>query len=337
MAKRLTENINSSYVAAASKLGSKRQKRKIVAYVEGYTDVLFWRNLLNHVESDEFCFQVMLPSRQSLQKGKKSVLRNMLGPGFGRHMIACVDADYDYLMQGATPVSKQICASPYVFHTIVYAIENFQCYAPTLGNVCALATLNDREVIDLESFMESYSRTIYPLFLWSVWVYRSGLHGQFSMADLSQVIALSDFNVQRPEQALAKLERKVKVKRAWLERTFPKGKAKLPALEQELQQLGVRPETTYLYVRGHDVFEKVVSPLVDSVSKQLRRQREGEIRRNAVHRTQYANELSGYQHAATPITELLQKHTLYEQAPLYREIIERVTAFVRTLEKEPNS
>lgn len=337
MAKRLTENINSNYVAAAGRLGSRRQKRKIVAYVEGYTDVLFWRNLLNHVESEEFCFQVMLPSRQSLQKGKKSVLRNMLGPGFGRHMIACVDADYDFLMQGATPVSKQVCTNPYVFHTIAYAIENFLCYAPTLGNVCALATLNDRELLDFESFMESYSRIIYPLFLWSVWAYRSGSHGQFTMADLSQVIMLSDFNVERVEQALAKVEHKVKVKRAWLERTFPKGKAKLPALEDELKRLGVTPETTYLYVRGHDVMEKIVSPLVDSVSKQLRRQRESEIRRNAVHRTQYANELSGYQHAATPITELLQKHTLYEQAPLYKQIVDRVTAFVRQLEKETNN
>lgn len=334
MSKRLVENISSPYVAAASRLNPKRKKRKIVAYVEGYTDVLFWRNLLNHVETEHYGFQVMLPSRQSLQKGKKSVLRNMLGPGFGRYMIACVDADYDYLMQGRTDVSRLVCRSPYVFHTYAYAIENFQCYAPSLADVCALATLNDRDVFDFVGFMTSYSRIIYPLFLWSVWVHRVGLHKQFTMADLSLSIALSDFNVQRPEQALSRVEHKVKVKESWLERTFPKGKEEMPSLEDELRGLGVMPENTYLFVRGHDIFDKVVEPLAEAVCRVLRRQRENEIRRNAVHRTQYNNELLGYQHAATSIEEMLSKHSKYEDAPLYHRIIGNLRQFVEELEKE---
>ncbi|MDQ9768464.1 DUF4435 domain-containing protein, partial [Acinetobacter baumannii] len=66
----------------------------------------------------------------------------------GRCMIACVDADYDYLMQGLTASSHEVCTNPYVFHTYVYAIENFQCYAPALQSVCVMATLNDRPIFD---------------------------------------------------------------------------------------------------------------------------------------------------------------------------------------------
>lgn len=94
------------------------------------------------------------------------------------------------------------------------------------------------------------------------------------------------------------------------------------------------PENTYLFVRGHDIFDKVVEPLAEAVCRVLRRQRENEIRRNAVHRTQYNNELLGYQHAATSIEEMLSKHSKYEDAPLYHRIIGNLRQFVEELEKE---
>ena len=46
MAKRLTDNINSLYFEAANKMTSKKARRKIVAYVESYDDVFFWRSVL---------------------------------------------------------------------------------------------------------------------------------------------------------------------------------------------------------------------------------------------------------------------------------------------------
>ena len=46
MAKRLTDNINSLYFEAANRMTSKKARRKIVAYVESYDDVFFWRSVL---------------------------------------------------------------------------------------------------------------------------------------------------------------------------------------------------------------------------------------------------------------------------------------------------
>ena len=101
----LQHYLNSDYIRAANRLGGRNARRKIVAYVESFDDVLFWSNLLRPLETGEVYFEVMLPSRTSLSKGKKIALSNRLGP----YMIACVDADYDYLLQGATPTS---CKEP---------------------------------------------------------------------------------------------------------------------------------------------------------------------------------------------------------------------------------
>ena len=154
MAKRLSENLTSLYLGAAQRLKPKTARQKIVVYVESYDDVFFWRTVLDDFEDDSRYFEIMLPSRSTLGKGKKLVLTNKLGPQLGNYMIACVDADYDYLLQGATPTSRLINKNPFVFHTYAYAIENYQCYAATLHRVCVMATLNDRQIVDFESFMQ---------------------------------------------------------------------------------------------------------------------------------------------------------------------------------------
>ena len=122
MGKRLTENLSSLYIGAANSLKPKRARRKIVAYVESYDDISFWRSILAEYEDNTRYFEVMLPSQTSLAKGKKTVLMNQLGKQLGENMIACVDSDYDYLLQGRTNTSRYIIENPYVMQTYAYAI-----------------------------------------------------------------------------------------------------------------------------------------------------------------------------------------------------------------------
>ena len=56
----LRHNLTSAYLDAARKLSPKRARRRIVAYVESYDDIAFWRTLLEEFEDDEHYFQVML-------------------------------------------------------------------------------------------------------------------------------------------------------------------------------------------------------------------------------------------------------------------------------------
>lgn len=63
MGKRLSDNLSSLYIGAANRLKPKKARRKIVAYVESYDDVSFWRTLLGEFEDDTRYFEVMLPSK----------------------------------------------------------------------------------------------------------------------------------------------------------------------------------------------------------------------------------------------------------------------------------
>ena len=365
MANRLKENINSRYFEAANALKSKRSRRRIVAYVESYDDIYFWRTVLSEFEDDTRYFEVMLPSKASLTRGKKSVLMNFieergerreergeridkeergerredsfsrneaLGSAallckergtrneewedevLGRDMIACVDADYDYLLQGRTHTSKQVLNSPYVFHTYVYSIENFQCYAPSLHDVCVSVTLNDHRIFDFRDYFQQFSVAIFPLFIWSIMVYRNGNYPKFTISDFNRIADPGGFNVQVPEPSLANVRRKVDVKVRDLQRQFPNAKEEYLALKQELKDLGVTPQTTYLYIQGHHLFDTVVAPILSKVCNLLRQERQQEIYFAQAHKTQKRNEMSCYENSLQDVKVMLKKNNGYLQS-----------------------
>ena len=47
----LRHNLTSAYLDAARRLAPKKRRRRIVAYVESYDDVAFWRTLLAEFDS----------------------------------------------------------------------------------------------------------------------------------------------------------------------------------------------------------------------------------------------------------------------------------------------
>ena len=154
--------LSSNYISAANALNGKKARRKTVAFVESYDDVFFWRSILRMVETPDRCFQVMLPSRgRKLERGKKAVLMSAFKDTVGPDMIACVDADYDYLKQGSNEMSRAVCNNPYVFHTYAYAIENLQCWAPSLREITVMVTLVDStDTLDFEAFLARFSTII---------------------------------------------------------------------------------------------------------------------------------------------------------------------------------
>lgn len=329
MGKRLSENLSSLYIGAANRLKPKHSRRKIVAYVESYDDVSFWRTLLSEYEDNTRYFEVMLPSRTTLAKGKKSVLMNDLGSQLGQNMIACVDSDYDYLLQGITHTSRYIINNRYVFHTYAYAIENYQCYAEALHEVCVMATLNDHSLIDFSTFMRIYSQIAYPLFIWSVWFYRKRILSEFSLLDFCSYVKLEHISVYYPERSLESMSRKVKRKLQELEHRHPKALEEIEAMKDEFAELGVNPDNTYMFIQGHHIMDNVVMKLLVPVCNVLRREREAEIKELAEHDMQFHNELTSYQRRQLGVDIILRKHTSYKLSPLYKKLEDDIERFLK--------
>lgn len=329
MSRRLKENISSDYFKAANRLKSVNARRRIVAYVESYDDVFFWRSVLSQFEDDTRYFEVMLPSRLThLERGKKAAVMSLVGDRVGSDMVACVDADYDYLIQGRTQFSYKILSSPYVFHTYAYSIENLQCYAPALHDVCVAATLNDRMAFDFEAYFRDYSLAVFPLFVWSILFYRTSDYGMFSISDFLNVIEIGRFTLDSVDAHLKKLRQKVARKISVLQKQYPDARQQWQEVKEDIKRLGVTPDTTYLYVQGHHLADKVVLPMLKKICTALIRDREMEISRQSVHAIQRRNELSCYSGSVGDVQLLLKKSTGFMSSPVFQRISDDVRRFL---------
>ena len=235
---------------------------------------------------------------------------------------------YDFVL---TDLDLNHPVHAYEFHTFAYSIENLQCYAPSLHNVCVAVTLNDHQLIDVEEFMKQYSIAIFPLFVWSIWHYRRPIYTEFTITDFNRIIELGGFNLNQPFAAIANLRHKVGSRIAILQKKNPDAKESYLELKRELiEDYGINPEETYLYIQGHHLFDKVVVQVLDKICSQLIRERENEIRRQARHQTQMRNELSCYSHSTQDIAQMLKKNLAYVMSEPFRRIQDSVERFLNS-------
>lgn len=338
MSRRLIDNLNSNYFGASHSLYPKQKRDRIVAYVESYDDVAFWRNILSEFEDDKHYFEVMLPSQTTLAKGKKMVLMSSLQANqLGPNLIACVDSDYDFLLQGATKVSDAINANKYIFQTYAYAIENYQCFAGGLQDVCVQTTLNDRKIIDFIAFMERYSEIVYPLFLWCIYFYRQHDTHSYPMHEFNESARLfNEVDINNPDKSLFEMQRHVNSALHRMENKYPNLRGKVETLGKELEVLGLKPKTTYLYIQGHHIKDNVVIKLLNPVCTQLRRERENEIKKLAEHNEQYHNEITCYDNSQASLELILRKSTSYQDLYLYQWLREDLKDFMDEVKKTLN-
>ena len=308
-------------------------REKVEVFVEGYEDVAFWRSIFDHFDNPYLRFEISVPNREDLPKGKK-VLMSMI-PRSSEYMLLCVDSDFDYLFGERTEQAQLVCNSEFMFHTYTYATANYLCYAPSLHNVCVKATKNDSHIFDFVEFMTAYSRTIYPLFLWYTYSAQLSHESVFPLVDFKNTVRLGYLEIEDNGSAtIAWLERQVARKLARLEQQNPRMAAEMPTVAEYLRQKGVEPECTYLYMHGHTLMDNVVMIVLNTVCDRLRQMSIAKINSSSKTGLPLKNELSNYINTLRSTRDVLLDNENYTSCPLYAKLRADIQQYIdRTISK----
>ncbi|MBO5813156.1 MAG: DUF4435 domain-containing protein [Alistipes sp.] len=295
-------------------------KRLVKVYVEGYEDVAFWRCIFDHFRNPYLRFEISVPTRPDLPKGKK-VLMSMI-PTSSEEKLLCVDSDFDYLFGERTEQSRTVNNSRYMFHTYAYATENFLCYAPSLHNICVKATKNDTRIFDFVKFMEEYSLIIYPVFLWYAYSAQMGTESIFTLNDFRSTVRLGYLDIkENGRSTLEWLRGNVSSRLRALERNYPQ-------MQQPVEDFGrylrdskdVVPEQTYLYMHGHTLMDNVVMVLLTDVCDHLRKLSQARISSSSKEGIALRDEMSNYNNSLRSIRDVLLDNENYTSCPLYKRL-----------------
>lgn len=304
------------------------KKRIVRVYVEGYDDVAFWRGIFDHFDNPYLRFEISVPTRADLPKGKK-VLMSMI-PQSGEDLLLCVDSDFDHLFGERTEQSATVNGASHMFHTYTYATENYLCYSPSLHNVCVKVTKNDTRIFDFVKFMAAYSETIYPLFLWYAYSALSVTEHAFPLNDFKMAVRLGYVDLQENGMnTLAWLARNVERRENTLRRKHPDIVEKVATFGVELQAKGVIPQETYLYMHGHTLMDNVVLPMLNSVCEQLRSISIARIKSSNKQGTALKNEMSNYTNSLRSVRDVLLDNENYTSCHLYKRLHRDIENYIR--------
>jgi len=302
-------------------------KRLVRVFVEGYEDVAFWRGIFDHFHNSYLRFEISVPTRKDLPKGKKVLLS--MAEQANEELLLCMDSDFDYLFDDEDEVSRRIVESPYMFHTYTYATENYLCYAPSLHNVCVKAVKNDAHIFDFERFMADYSRTIYPLFLWYAYSASRKTESVLPLVDFKAAVRIGYLDIeQNGANTIAWLQRNVERRVASLEADNPDMAREIPAFAERIKKKGVEPELTYHFMHGHTLMDNVVMILLEGVCEKLRQMSLSKIICSSKEGVALRNEMSNYTNTLRSIRDVLLDNDNYESSPLYKRLKSDIQRYI---------
>jgi hypothetical protein len=323
---RLLDNVKSDYFKAINSLKPKKAVKTIMVYVENEDDIPFWRGVFDKY-APHLHFDIDFPSH-CLVRGKEEVLKIQAG----EYLLLCVDSDYDYLLQDTTEVSKRINHDPYIFQTYTYSIENYKCYAKSLRQVCVSSSLNDEEIFDLVRFIKLYSNIIYELFLYSYEFEKQG-NNLFSRDNFSKVIKILekvDINEQG-KQAIDALINSVDYQLTLLKTNKD---IHINSIAQELEVLGVNKDNTYLFVKGHVIYDNVILMFLKPLDKLLKNKKFQEFNTSIVDKSTRTEKIKQYKAQITDIEDALRMNTNYYPCFLMEKIKKDVKIYLASDEPD---
>ncbi|MCD8186332.1 MAG: DUF4435 domain-containing protein [Rikenellaceae bacterium] len=325
---KLTETFSSKYFDAVNVLkGAKYEWVRV--FVEGYTDVAFWRGVLDPYENDKLKFEISVPVREDLAKGKKVVM-NFL-PQAGKNLILCVDSDFDYLFGDYNEQSRKVNREPYLFQTYAYATENYVCYPPSLHGLCVKATKNDRIIFDFERFMAEYSRIIYPLFLWYAFSARKSAQKTITLNEFRNTVRLNFLDIrENGRYTLGWLQRQADKRIKILEGRLKNDEwtQEMEDFQRQVKKRGVTEENVFFFIQGHLLKDFVVLPVLETVCSKLREMTTQMIADSTRQGVSLKNELSNYNNSLCNIKEILEDNEAYKKCFLYEYLANDIYQYI---------
>ncbi|OQX24997.1 MAG: hypothetical protein BWK80_17935 [Desulfobacteraceae bacterium IS3] len=242
------------------------RKCYISVLVEDVYDEIFWEYVIVYIKPDlrdKIDFPLKLNSKGTRGKDILKNYKNFVKENF----IICIDSDCEYLYD-----NNIWYIADYIYNTIVYSKENFQCNYLSLNEICKDLT---RKPYDFKSLFEKISLKASPLFY--IWLYFKEIKcNQFdnliNNETFKKILSFegTQFDNIGDENILCKtIEDRVNdilgtlknaMNESWYDATFTND---IPEIKKRLtEQDSIHEEDILSYCYGHAVLEQFVEPFM---------------------------------------------------------------------------
>jgi hypothetical protein len=313
---------------------------EITAYVEDIEDEIFWADVFaKYAPSLKIIFYPHSRDNK-FKSGVQEVLKEK--DKTGKNLILCIDSDFRYLLQ-----DKEINDNPFIFQTYTYSIENHKCAPQNLNRIIKTATLMQGD-FDFVKFLETYSQTIYPLFLYILYFEKKKHEkiqnkewindDEFTINEkrLKEVLGIPSNEVTIENNAQLLIENLEKRVAAF------ENEINLKNIEDYLKDnFQIEKSDIFWYINGHIIYNNVVELLLRKIISSYKRQQRQKyefIDQTEIVKTkhrQYKNYIQEIKWETLLATNHLQCLAFDNVCPLMEKIKDDIVVFCKDRKPTP--
>lgn len=224
------------------------------AHLEANEDEYFWGRLFKKYAPDKRI--LYMTYSKSPQGNHTTGVGHCLNFSnyLDEHFIICIDSDYRRL-EGR----PNIDIAHFIFQTYTYSFENHHCVPEGLDEVILRVCGKENHEVDFFSLIDRYSRALYEPFIWHLY-FQEIDDTIFSQLELRTMLSLFSRHTTTDvgdyvEKELRRLEQRAKSKVKSLREEYPD--VDLKPLKERYKTIGLLPERTFLFIRGHNIFDSL--------------------------------------------------------------------------------
>ena len=176
--------------------------------------------------------------------------------------------------------------------------------------------------VDFNDYVQKVSEIIYPLLIWSVYLYSKGNH-DFTPTAWHDILIST---LKDTTTSLALIEERVKAKLDELNKSHASEITERNNMQDFLFEVkGITEENAYLFVRGHELFGHLINSILKPIIDGLRMQHYKSINESDMDKDARTIALNEYKKKHQPIDKLLYKNYRHKgQTFIYDMICEDV-------------
>ena len=251
------------YADTSRLMRSSKAKADIRVYVEDEGDIMFWRQFLSHNEglynfkiSVYHCIDRDIPGKDCIMKAVQE--GNLV---LHSHMLACLDADYDLIIDDYHKYTDVLRSNPYIVTTHWYAIENIKADPKHLSEFYNSCTLSENCSIDFGAIVEDVSIAYYDLLLRLILCQSKGvLKSHYTIDAFGD--DLKNCMYDDKNRVSAETHRYIAMRIAVLNAIIAPYSHELTVIKQILRKEGFNPRNCYRVFKGHHWVDMVIVPLL---------------------------------------------------------------------------
>lgn len=239
------------YAKAAKGLAASARLYNVdaVVHVEDTDDIWFWQQCLSQYRTGHYKFMRATTNEKGTSTtGCTQCLKYK--DFLSRRFFICIDSDLRYLS------GEDLRAEKGILQTYTYSWENHCAFAGKLQQ--AFDEVEGRKPFDFRSFLEGYSRIVYEPFLLMLHQEREN-HSRFKRGDFHRCVSLQYRQGDELGNGAAFLKRLQENLAAETVDMAAQYGFDVGVERGRYEALGLRETNAYLYVRGHDLYNALVS------------------------------------------------------------------------------